>query len=164
MGLEPTFYFQLMYRQNQKLLELFDPVVTGLGYDMLGIMHHTKGHGSLLRIYIDSETGISVDDCARVSEQLTGVLDVEDPIRGAYDLEVSSPGMDRPLFTLEHFRRFVGQQVLIQLYEKLNGRKRYKGEIKVVNEDHVSIDDSGIEYSIPADSIERARLVPGFGN
>jgi ribosome maturation factor RimP len=153
-----------MYRQNQKMVELLEPVVTGLGYEMLGIMQQTKGQGSLLRIYIDSEAGISIDDCARVSEQLTGVLDVYDPIKGAYDLEVSSPGMDRPLFKLDHFRRFAGQKVLIQLYEKLNERKRYKGEIKAVNEDQVIINDNGIEYSIPPDSIERARLVPGFGN
>ncbi|MEE8321725.1 MAG: ribosome maturation factor RimP [Gammaproteobacteria bacterium] len=149
-----------MYRQNRILVELLEPVVTALGYEMLGVEHHPRGQGSLLRIYIDKETGIGIKDCTRVSQQLTGVLDVEDPVRGAYDLEVSSPGLDRPLFTLEHFRRFVGRRVRVHLYEKLDGRKRYQGEIVMVNDDQVSINDEGKTYNIPAGSIERARLVP----
>ena len=158
--MSPLFVFSLMYRQNQKLVGLLEPVVTALGYEMLGVEHHPRGHRSLLRIYIDNKAGISIDDCARVSEQLNGVLDVEDPVRGAYDLEVSSPGLDRPLFILEHFRRFTGHRVQVQLYEKLDGRKRYQGEIMAVNDNQISIHEEGIEYSIPVDSIERARLVP----
>jgi len=152
-----------MYRQNLKLVSLVEPVISALGYEMLGVELHSMGHRKLLRIYIDSMNGISVDDCARVSNQLNGVLDVEDPVRGSYDLEVSSPGLDRPLFTLDHFRRFAGHRVQVQLYEKLDGRRRYQGEIGEVNENQIIIIDGDAKYSIPVDLIERARLVARFG-
>jgi len=149
-----------MYRQNQKLIDLLDPVVTGLGYELLGIEYMPGGHNALLRIYIDNEAGITVDDCARVSHQVTGVLDVEDPIRGAYELEVSSPGLDRPLFTLEQIKQHAGCLVNIRLHEKIEGRRRFQGEVISVSEAEVSIRVDGTEYLIPAQAIEKARLVP----
>ena len=149
-----------MYRQNTVLLELLEPVVNALGFELLGIEQLSAGRETLLRLYIDSEAGINLDDCARVSEQVTGILDVNDPIKGSYNLEISSPGFDRPLFTLEQFRRFMGAVVRLQLHQKIAGRRKFVGEIVAVNENSVEISMEGSKFEIPAENIEKARLVP----
>jgi ribosome maturation factor RimP len=151
-----------MYRQNQALLDLFEPEVAALGYELLGIELNQNGHGSILRIYIDKEGGIVVDDCVLVSQQLSGLLDVEDPIKGNYDLEVSSPGLDRPLFTLEQFKKYVGETVKLKLYEKLDGRKRFVGVLKAIEDENIIISCDEEEYTVPFRLLERARLVPQF--
>lgn len=158
MGFGPTFCFRRMYKQNQSLVKLLEPVISAMGYEMLGIEYFTRGHGSLLRIYIDNEAGISVDDCERVSNQVTGILDVNDPIHGSYNLEVSSPGLDRPLFTLEQFRRFKGHRAQVKLRSKLDGRRNFTGEIGAVEPDRVVLHDRDERYTIPADLIEKAHL------
>jgi len=142
------------------LVKLLDPVVKAMGYEMLGIEHIPNGKRSSLRIYIDNEQGIKLEDCSRVSQQIAGVLDVNDPIQGTYDLEVSSPGLDRPLFTVEHFRRFIGVEVKLNLREKIAGRRRLVGEISAVSDERVDVIDTGINYQIPVDVIDKARLVP----
>ena len=151
-----------MYRQNQILLDLFENEVASLGYELLGIELNQSTHGSILRVYIDKEGGIVVEDCVAVSRQLSGVLDVEDPIKGNYDLEVSSPGMDRPLFTVEQFNKVLGETIKLKLYEKYNDRKRFSGILKAVDEEEVVIDCDGEEYKVPFRLIDRARLVPHF--
>lgn len=151
-----------MYRQNQALLDLFEPEVVAIGYELLGIELTQNGNGSILRVYIDKDGGVDIDDCVAVSHQLTGLLDVEDPIAGHYDLEVSSPGLDRPLFTIEQFNKFIGEMVKIRLYEKHNGRKRFVGVLHAVNDDEVVINCEDEEYKVPFRLIERARLVPQF--
>ncbi len=160
VGLVPTFCFRHMYRQNPVLVELLEPVVSSLGYELLGIEHFPRGQGSLLRIYIDSEDGISLDDCARVSDRVAGLLDVRDPIRGSYYLEVSSPGFDRPLFTLDQLKRFIGRRVHLRLHRKIDGRRRITGEVAAVDTDVVKIRVDGTECLVPADMIDRAHLVP----
>jgi len=160
VGLVPIFCFRRMYRQNRHLVELLDPVIQALGYEMLGIEHVHRGHQSLLRIYIDNESGIRLDDCERVSHQVAGLLEVHDPIKGAYTLEVSSPGFDRPLFTLEHFRRFIGHPVRMQLHEKTEGRRKLIGTITAVHEDSVGVNMEGTEYLVRADNIDKAHLAP----
>ncbi|MCF6231078.1 MAG: ribosome maturation factor RimP, partial [Gammaproteobacteria bacterium] len=116
-----------MRKASDKLYEIITPVVEALGYELVGIEYISQGKHSVLRLYIDSEKGIVVDDCAEISHQVSGVLDVEDPIRGVYHLEVSSPGLDRPLFNEEHYERFTGHQVKIQLTAPLNGRRKFQG-------------------------------------
>ena len=148
-----------MYKQNQSLVKLLKPVISAMGYEMLGIEYFTRGHGSLLRIYIDNEAGITVDDCERVSHQVTGILDVNDPIPGSYNLEISSPGLDRPLFTLEQFERFKGHIAQVKLSAKLDGRRNFTGKIGAVERDRVVLDDRDESYTIPADLIEKAHLV-----
>jgi ribosome maturation factor RimP len=148
-----------MYRQNMTLVKLLDPVVQAMGYEMLGIEHIPNGQGSTLRIYIDNEQGIKLEDCSRVSQQIAGVLDVNDPIQGTYDLEVSSPGFDRPLFTVEHFRRYIGAEVKLNLREKIAGRRKLVGEIIAVSDESVEVIDMGINYKISVDVIDKARLV-----
>lgn len=151
-----------MIRQNQALLDLFETEVAALGYELLGIELNQSTHGSVLRVYIDKDEGIVVDDCVAVSRQLSGVLDVEDPIKGNYDLEVSSPGMDRPLFTVDQFKKFIGETIKLRLYEKYNERKRFSGILKAVDSEQVVIDCDNEEYNVPFRLIEKARLVPQF--
>ena len=147
-----------MYRQNQDLVNLVNPVISAMGYELWGLEYIPQGKSSLLRIYIDNESGITVDDCARVSDQVAGVLDVNDPIRGHYDLEVSSPGLDRPLFTLEQFARYQGSDVRLRLRGKLDGRRNFNGRIEEVRDGVVRILDDGNSYSIPGDQIDKANI------
>ena len=149
-----------MHRQHSELIELLEPVVTALGYEMLGIEYFKQKDGSLLRLYIDSDAGITLDDCTRVNHQVIGVLDVNDPIKERYHLEISSPGLDRPLFTLKQFQRFLGQQVKIKLREKIDERRKFTGVIKAIEETAVLVSEEGIDYLIPADVIDSAHLVP----
>lgn len=151
-----------MVRQNQVLLDLFESEVTALGYELLGIELNQSTHGSILRVYIDKEDGIVVEDCVAVSRQLSAVLDVEDPIKGNYDLEVSSPGLDRPLFTVEQYKKFIGKTIKLRLFEKHNNRKRFSGVLKAVDDEEIVIDCDNEEYDVPFRLIERARLVPEF--
>ena len=150
-----------MHRCPTELTELARRVVEPMGYELVGV-EYLNGYqgGNLLRVYIDTEKGIQLDDCTRVSHQLSGVLDVEDPIQGEYNLEVSSPGMDRPLFELEHFERFAGHQVNIRLANGIGSRRRYKGLLKGVEEGNVVLEVDDEVFSLPLDSISEARLVP----
>ncbi len=150
---------KLMYRKYNELIELLEPVVTGMGYEMLGVEYFKQKGGSVLRLYIDHADGITLDDCTRVSHQAIGVLDVHDPVKEKYNLEISSPGLNRPLFTLEQFQRFLGQEVRIKLLEKVDNRRKITGVIKKIEETAVLINEAGIEYLIPADVIDSAHLV-----
>ena len=149
-----------MHRQHNELIELLEPVVKALGYEMLGIEYFKQKDGSLLRVYIDSDAGITIEDCTRVNHQVIGVLDVHDPVKERYNLEISSPGLDRPLFTLEQFQRFLGQVVKMKLREKVAERRKIIGVIKAVEETTVLVSENGVEYLIPADVIDSAHLVP----
>jgi len=150
-----------MYRDPQKVKRLLAGAVEGMGYELVGVEFHPRPDRSLLRVYIDSEKGITVDDCQRVSHQLGGVLDVEDLIAGRYALEISSPGLDRPLFEPQHFVRFAGSEVRVQLRDLLEGRRKLVGRLLGMREDDVVIvDGSGREWRVPLERIEKARLVP----
>lgn len=150
-----------MHRDPQKFKSLLAPIVEAMGYELVGVEFHPRADGSLLRVYIDQEHGISVDDCQRVSHQLSGVLDVEDLIAGRYILEISSPGLDRPLFDPQHFIRFAGSEVRIQLRELLEGRRKLIGRLLGMHENEVVIVDSAErEWRVPLEHIEKARLVP----
>ncbi len=151
-----------MVRQNQALLDLIEPEVSALGYELLGIELNRNGHGSILRVYIDKPDGITIDDCVTVSQQLTGMLDVEDPIKGQYELEVSSPGLDRPIFTIEQFRKYIGETIKLRLYEKINERKRFTGVLISVENDMILINCENEDFEVPINMVDRARLVPQF--
>lgn len=152
-----------MARASEKLLQPIAAAVRGLGYELVGVEHLPQGRHSLLRIYIDTDAGVTVDDCERVSRQVSGVLDVEDPIRGHYTLEVSSPGLDRPLFTAEHFARFAGRQVKLRLALPLAGRRNFTGVLQGMKDDDVVVViDGGEELRVALDGIDHARLVPEF--
>ncbi len=147
----------------QKLTQLLTTVVTGLGYELVGIEWDSSPRGRVLRIYIDVEGGITVDDCERVSTQVSALLDVEDPIAGAYLLEVSSPGLDRPLFTLDQYRRFINHMVQLRLKLPLEGQRRFKGVIARIEGDRVVLrGEEGREITILFENIDKARLIPDY--
>jgi len=162
MGLRPIFYFGVAMGQvSQQLHDIIEPAVTALGYELVGVEHLAQGRHSMLRIYIDSPAGITLDDCEKVSHQVSAVLDVEDPIHGHYTLEVSSPGLDRPLFTADHYRRFAGNEIQVRLRAPLQGRRKFTGLLHGIGDDDVVVlEVEGTEYRLALDEIEKAHLVP----
>lgn len=146
----------------ERLTELVASAVAPLGYELLGVEYLAQGRHSILRIYIDSPGGITLDDCERASRQVSAVLDVEDPIKGQYSLEMSSPGLDRPLFTAAHFAQFVGHEVKLRLHSPIEGRRKIKAVIDGVEGEliHLTASDTDEEWQISLDNIEKANLVP----
>lgn len=143
------------------LRDMLEPAVTALGCELVGIEYHPSGKQSLLRVYIDKPDGVTVDDCSAVSYQVSGLLDVEDPIPGHYTLEVSSPGLDRPLFQARDFERFAGQQVKVRMRFPVEGQRNFRGLLQGLHEQQVVIEEQdGKRVSLPLDQVEQARLVP----
>jgi len=147
-----------MYIQNQNLLDLFEPEITAMGFKLLGIELIKNGHISLLRVYIDKFEGVNIDDCVLVSQQLTGLLDVKDPIKGQYNLEVSSPGIDRPLFTDEQLKKHIGHIVMIKLREKYRGKRKITGVLEAVDNLEIIIKCNENNEKIPSELIDKAKL------
>jgi ribosome maturation factor RimP len=144
---------------DKALQNLLTPPVTGLGYELWGVVRLSRREGILLRVYIDSASGISVDDCERVSRQISDLLDVEDVIPGEYVLEVSSPGLDRPLFTLPQFARFVGAEIRLRLHRPEQGRRNFGGILRAVSDTHLTIAEGEDEFQLPFAQVEKANLV-----
>jgi ribosome maturation factor RimP len=168
MGVSPIFYFYDMrggLRVSSKLEQLqamLAPVIESLGYQCWGIEFISQGRHSLLRVYIDHANGILIEDCEAVSRQVSAVLDVEDPISSEYTLEVSSPGMDRPLFTIEQFAKHVGEQVKIKLRSPFEGRRNFQGLLRGVEEQDVVVLVDDHEFLLPIDLIDKANIIPRF--
>lgn len=162
--MSPLFVFSGMYRQNEALTALLEPVIAGLGYDLWGIELLGTGAGTTLRVYIDKpgESGVDVNDCQKVSQQIVGVLDVEDPIREQYVLEVSSPGLDRILFKAHQFRQYVGEIIKVHLHQKVDGRRRIKGKLIAVKDSGIELEDENQQYQVTFHDIDMARLVPNI--
>ena len=163
LGYRPFFYVLGvgLSTLEQKLTELISAPVEALGYELVGI-EFVRGRTSTLRIYIDSEEGINVDDCADVSHQVSAVMDVEDPITVAYNLEVSSPGLDRPLFTAEHYVRFIGDEVSLVLRMAVQNRRKWQGIIKSVEGEMITVTVEGNDEVFALSNIQKANLVPHF--
>lgn len=152
-----------MGRISATVTELVESVVSPLGYELVGVEYIPQGKNSILRVFIDSENGVVLEDCERVSRQLSSVLDVEDPIKGQYLLEVSSPGLDRPMFKLEDYQRFSGQVVKMRLHDMQDGRRKMKGRIEQVVDDRITLSlDDGEQVTVCFDDIDKANLVPEF--
>ena len=151
-----------MAGKENLLADLVAPVAEALGYELWGLEYQSQGNRATVRIYIDSVDGITVDDCAKMSRQVSSVFDVEDPIMGEYNLEVSSPGMDRPLFTLEQFKGSVGQRVKVRLRAPFEGRRKFSGTLTGVEDDDVVIAIDDEEYLLPFELIDKANIVPTF--
>ena len=150
-----------MSRSQDKLTQLLRPAVEGLGYELVGIEHLPMGKHTVLRIYIDSPDGITVKDCSQVSHQVSGVLEVEEPIMGQFTLEVSSPGIDRPLFDFEQFKQFVGSKVKIKLYHAIEGRRKIVGLLDSIEGDDIIVldADSDTRFQLQMDDIDKANIV-----
>lgn len=142
-----------------ELQELMAPAVVDLGYELWGVQLLSQGRHTTLRIFIDSPAGITVDDCAKVSHQVSGILDVEDPIQSQYTLEVSSPGLDRPLFTLEQYQRYIGHDVAVRLRVPFEGRRKFEGLLVGVEDGDIVIRIENEEFLLPFESIDKANIV-----
>jgi ribosome maturation factor RimP len=129
-----------------------------MGFELLGVELIKNGHISLLRVYIDKFEGVNIDDCVLVSQQLTGLLDVKDPIKGQYNLEVSSPGIDRPLFTDEQLKKHIGHVVMIKLREKYRGKRKITGVLEAVDNLEITIKRNENNEKIPSELIDKAKL------
>jgi len=148
-----------MSRQTTELGNLLEPAINALGFRLWGIEYIPQGRHSLLRVYLDKEGGVDIEDCALASRQISSILDVEDPISGEYTLEVSSPGLDRTLFSLDHFNEYLGWHVTLRLTENFDGRRKFTGQLKAIVDDEVVIIIGDEEYTIPYELVEKASLV-----
>ena len=149
-----------MSGKEAQLTQLLLPTVEAMGYVLWGIELISPGKCSTLRLYIDAAAGISVDDCAAVSHQVSGVLDIEDLISSGYTLEVSSPGVDRLLFSPEHYSPYVGEMIDVRLRLPVEGRRRYKGILLAANNEKVVVVVDDQEFELPLRSVDRARVFP----
>lgn len=151
-----------MKQAPEHLVNLIEPIVEGLGYECVGIEYNPHPQHGLLRIYIDSENGVLLEDCTKVSHQLSGVLDVEDPIQGNYQLEISSPGEDRPFFKLSQFIRYIGSTINISLFSAIDKRKKITAVIHAVDGEELLLQEGEQIFRIPFQAISKARLVPEY--
>ncbi|MFV2059631.1 MAG: ribosome maturation factor RimP [Gammaproteobacteria bacterium] len=144
------------------LIELLEPAVEALGFELIGIEYHSQGKHSILRLFIDSPNGINADDCGSVSHQVSGILEVEEPLKGSYTLEVSSPGLDRPLFKLKHYEQFIGCKIKLKLREAVGKQKKFKGDITHIEGQQIFIFCADLESEIgfELDEVDKANLIP----
>jgi len=155
-----------MRKIDSALHERLTKIIDAMGYELLGCELVSQGRHTLFRIYIDildasSQKGVTVDDCSRVSYQVSAMLDVEDPFQGQYTLEVSSPGINRPLFELKHYQKYIGNVVKVKLHIPINQRRQYKGVLQRVEGENIYLlsDDLNQEVELPFSAIEKANLV-----
>ena len=161
----PFFVWAGFNSMRDALMRLLEPPIEALNYELVDVEFAQAGRGGVLRIFIDrraedSSLGITVDDCANVSHAVSQVLEIQDPIKGHYTLEVSSPGFDRILRTRAHFERFVGERIFAELKLPIDGRRRFVGVLKSIAEDAVVVEVDGKAHSLPLERIQKARLRP----
>jgi ribosome maturation factor RimP len=145
--------------KNEKITGLIEPSIEDLGYSLWGVEYVPQGKHSVLRIYIDKETGIGVGDCQRVTRQVSTVLDVENPIQGQYTLEVSSPGLERPLFKKAQYEQSVGKKVQVKLGQPIENKRKYIGHIEKIDNDMLVLKVGDEMISMPLDNVTKANLV-----
>ncbi|MCU7939315.1 MAG: ribosome maturation factor RimP [gamma proteobacterium symbiont of Bathyaustriella thionipta] len=152
--------------KTQELEDLLEPVVTSMDYEFVGLEFLSQGRHSILRIYIDTErgVGVGVDDCADVSRQLSAVLDVEDPIASEYSLEISSPGLNRPLFKLNQYAQFIGEEVKFKTIRPQleNGQRKFKGIISAVENDNIIFEIEDQMLTVAFADIDSANIIAKF--
>jgi ribosome maturation factor RimP len=161
----PFFVWGGFSVMRDALMRLLEPPIEALEYELVDLEFAREGRGGVVRIFIDrraenSSIGVTVDDCARVSHAVSQVLELQDPIKGHYTLEVSSPGFDRILRTRAHFERFIGERIFAELKLPIDGRRRYVGELKSVAGDAIVMEVDGKAHSLPLERIQKARLRP----
>ena len=145
---------------GDELLKLLEPAIERLGYELTDLEVRLGGKGGLIRVFIDKPEGIDLDDCEKVSLAVSALLDVEDPVPGNYNLEVSSPGLDRKLTKVEHFQRFAGETVKVQMRFPIEGRRRFRGTLVSSDDENIVVEVDGESHSLPLKTIDTARLVP----
>lgn len=147
---------------SERLYALLEPVIVALGYELVLLEYSPQANSAMLRLFIDGPEGITLDDCERVSREVAGVLDVEDPIQKMYQLEISSPGVDRPLTKPEHYLRFEGEKAKIQVAVPIDGRKKFVGRLAGITGQSVRLETEQGLVEFELTQIEKARLVPDF--
>jgi len=147
---------------GEELARLLEPTIEQLGYELADLELKLAGRDSLVRVFIDKPEGVGLADCETVSRQVSAVLDVEDPVPGHYVLEVSSPGLDRKLTKPAHFRRYVGDDIRVQLRFPIEGRRKFRGRLTAASEKTIQIEVDGQLHELPIATIDTARLVPSL--
>jgi ribosome maturation factor RimP len=147
-----------MSSRTEELRNLLEPAIKALGYSLWGIEYVPQGKHSLVRVYLDKEGGVGIEDCTQASRQISSILDVEDPISGEYTLEVSSPGLDRVLFSLDQYREYLGWHLKIRLRENFENRRKFTGQLKAIVNDELVLIIGDEEYTIPYELVEKANL------
>jgi len=145
---------------TDELTELLEPTVERLGYELSDLEARFSGKNGILRVFIDHPEGIGLDDCEKVSLAVSALLDVEDPVPGNYNLEVSSPGLDRKLTKIEHFQRFAGETVKVQMRFPIEGRRRFRGTLVSSDDENIVVEVDGVAHTLTMATIDSARLVP----
>jgi ribosome maturation factor RimP len=145
---------------RDRLISLLEPLVEQLGFELVDVEANAGRGSGMLRVYLDSAAGVGVDDCERVSREVSALLDVEDPMPGAFTLEVSSPGFDRVLRKPAHFERFRGERVKVELIVPRDGRRRYTGDLVSVSDRGIELEVDGGIVTVDVAAIDRARLAP----
>lgn len=145
-----------------KLFHVIEPIVTEKKLELYYIEFVKEAGENYLRIYIDSPQGISFDDCENVSRTVSDILDDEDPIQESYYLEVSSPGIDRTLFTDAHMEKYIGSDIVVKLSKLVNGKKLYEGKLISFNSEYVIVSCDNVEITIPKDKIKKVNLKGEF--
>jgi ribosome maturation factor RimP len=145
---------------GDELQKLLEPTVERLGCELTDLVVRLSGKGGLLQLTIDKPDGIDIEDCEKVSQAVSALLDVEDPVPGEYNLEVSSPGLDRKLTKVEHFQRFEGETLKVIMRFPMDGRRRFRGTLVSSDDENIVVEVDGETYSLPLATIDTARLVP----
>jgi ribosome maturation factor RimP len=153
-----------MAKITEKITDLIAPTLEDMGYELVGIEYVASGKHSILRVFIDTDNGIGIKDCEKASHQLSAIFDVEDPIVGQYNLEVSSPGIERPLFHIGHYQQFLGNDIKLRMVRPINGQRKFKGSIGSVSELNHTIEliTELSSITLDIDMIEKANLIADF--
>lgn len=162
----PIFYMvYLMSNVESTLRDRLASLITAMGYEFVGCELQRQGRGSVLRVYIDAENGITLTDCSKVSRQVSAMLDVDDPIQGNYDLEISSPGLNRPLFEIAQYHAFLGKRIKLRLSNPVNNQRNVVGILQRVDEADIHLLVNAQEMIFPFSSIEKAKVIadPAIG-
>ena len=145
---------------GDELRSLLEPTVENMGYELIDLELRLGGKDGVVRAFIDHPDGIGLEDCEKVSRVISALLDIEDPLPGHYNLEVSSPGLDRKLTKVEHFQRFAGEAVKVQTRFPIEGRRRFRGTLVTSDDENIVVEVDGEPHTLPMATIDTARLVP----
>lgn len=147
---------------EEKLQDLLKDAIEDFGCELWGVETQRIGRFLTVRIFIDKEEGVTVDDCAEVSRQVSAILDVEDPIADKYNLEVSSPGLDRALFTLEQMQRYIDSEIVIHLRMPMQNRRKWQGKLVDIQQDMISLKVDNNIQTFAFGNIQKANVIPQF--
>jgi ribosome maturation factor RimP len=135
-----------------------EPVIDAAGLELIDVEYQREPHGWVLRLFIDRQEGVGLDDCARISRVISDLLDVNDPVPGAYHLELSSPGLNRPLRRPEHFKKQVGQVITLRTLAPVGSRRKFKGILLAADDSQITLECGGQTHEIQLSNVEKARL------